>query len=177
MKKIGFLYLLALVMASCGGSKNEVSVHKRIDMYEDSVQQWGGGLGTPERIDAFADRYIAVLLEAYEEEPENPKNPEYLDRVHMWYATKGDSKEAIKWATKIIEAYPKYENRMMVLSSIAEMYDEAEPRDSVKVREYYTLILKENPKMDEERKEEIEQRLKHNNLSLMDYMILQISAE
>lgn len=177
MKKVGFLCLLALFLASCGGKDNKVSAHTRIEQYEDSIQQWGGGLGTPERIDAFADRYIAVLLEAYKEEPENPKNPEYLDRVHMWYVAKGDSKEAIKWATKVVDEYPKYENREMVLSSLAEMYDEANPRDSLKVREYYTLILKENPKLDSERRDEIELRLKHNNLSLMDYMLLQIAAE
>lgn len=175
MKKIG-LYIVAIaVVASCGGGKNEVSVHTRIEQYEDSIYQWGGGQGTVEDRNAFADRYIEVLLEAYEAEPKNVNAPLYLDRVHMWYATKKEPENAIKWATILLENYPKYANREMLLESIAEMYDlEIEPRDSLKVKEFYTQLLNEFPKMDKEKKEAIEERLKYNHLSLEEYILKQV---
>lgn len=172
MKNFGLLIGITFLLASCGGKKNEASVHTRIDQYEDSIKQWGGGLGTSEKINSFADRYIAILLEAYEDDPKNPKNPEYLDRVHMWYATKGEPNQAVKWATTVLEKYPKYANRELVLESVAAMYDgEITPRDSIKVREYYTQLLKEFPNMDKDKKEGIEQRLKFNHLSFEEYLM------
>lgn len=178
MKNTIFYTALSLTLFACGGKKNEVSVHTRIDQYEDSIRQWGGGAGDPERINGFADRYISVLLEAYEEDSKNAKTPGYLDRVHMWYVVKGDTKNAVKWAETILKNYPDYENREMLLESVASMYDgEITPRDSVKVREYYTQLLKEFPKMDKEKKEGIEQRLKYNHLSFEEYLMKQIGGE
>lgn len=178
MKKSGLFVIVALVVAACGGNKNEVSVHTRIEQYEDSIRQWGGGQGFKQDRMDFADRYITVLLEAYEEDPENPKTPAYLDRVHMWYATKADAKNAVKWAELLLEKYPGYENREMLLESLAVMYDgEITPRDSVKVREYYMQLLKEFPEMDEENKEAIKERLKYNHLTLDEYIMKQVMEQ
>lgn len=177
MKKTILYTILSLALLACGGKKDEKSVHTRIDQYEDSIRQWGGGAGDLERVNSFADRYIGVLLEAYEEDAENSKTPEYLDRVHMWYAVKGDTKNAVKWAETVLKNYPDYENREILLESVASMYDgEITPRDSVKVREYYTQLLKEFPDMDKEKKAGIEQRLKSNNLSFDEYLMKQIGG-
>lgn len=175
MKKIAVFSVLTILLVACGSkSENKVSVHTRIEQYEDSIQQWGGGSGTKEDIGSFANDYINTLLEAYEEEPENPKNPEYLDRVHMWYSTTGNTPAALKWALVVEEKYPNYSNRQMLLESIASLYDSGiTPRDSVKVREYYTKVLKEFPSMPEGKKQDINDRLKHNKLSLTEYMLVQ----
>ncbi|MBX2949984.1 MAG: hypothetical protein KF704_11960 [Crocinitomicaceae bacterium] len=175
MKQTILFSVLTILLVACG-SKNEdaVSVHTRIEQYEDSIRQWGGGSGTKEDISSFADDYINTLLEAYEEEPDNPKNPEYLDRVQMWYSTVGNAPSALKWALVVEEKYPKYPNRQMLLESIAALYDNGiTPRDSIKVREYYTQILKEFPTMPESKKQEINDRLKHNNLTMQEYMQIQ----
>lgn len=174
MKRFILMISAASLLAACGGNSNEVSVHKRIDMYEDSIQQWGGGLGTKEEINAFADDYIATLLEAAEEEPENPKTPEYLDRVHMWSAAKEDYTQSLKWAKEVVEKYPKYVNREMVLESIASMYDiNIQPRDSAKVKEYYTIMLKEFPNLNQQKKQDIKDRLKYNHLTFKEYQLMQ----
>ncbi|MCO5260308.1 MAG: hypothetical protein M9916_09210 [Crocinitomicaceae bacterium] len=176
MKHLVVFLGLSLLVLSCGGNKNELAFDKRIEAYEDSIEQWGGGLGSKEEINGFAERYISLLLETYEEEPKNPKNPQYLDRVHMWYATIGKPVESIKWATILLDKYPKYENREMVLESVAAIYDgDITPRDSNKVRQYYLQLLKEFPTMDKEKKEGIEQRLKYNQLSFEEYLMKQIS--
>lgn len=178
MRKTGLLFIVTLLVAACGGKKNEVSVHTRIEHYEDSIKQWGGGQGFKQDRMDFADRYIGVLKEAYEEEPKHPKTPEYLDRIHMWYATKGDAKNAVKWADLLLKKYPGYENREMLLESVAVMYDnDIQPRDSVKVREYYTQLLSEFPDMDKENKAAIEQRLKYNRLSLDEFIMKQIMEQ
>lgn len=172
MKKIALYFLLSFLVTACGGKNKEISIHKKIDLYEDSIKQWGGGLGTKDEINDFAERYISTLLEAYNEEPKNPNNPTYLDRVHMWYASIDKPLESIKWGTVILEKYPQYENREMVIESIASLYDgDVTPRDSNKVREYYNQLLKEFPNMDKEKKEGIEKRLKYNNLSLMEFIM------
>ncbi len=175
MKKTIIFSALTILLIACGSkNENKVSVHTRIDQYEDSIQQWGGGSGTKADISSFANDYINTLLEAYEEEPENPKNPEYLDRVHMWYSTIGNTPDALKWALVVEEKYPKYPNRQMVLESIASLYDNGiTPRDSVKVREYYTKVLKEFPTMPESKKQDITDRLKYNNLTMQEYMRVQ----
>lgn len=175
MKKTAIFSVLTILLVACGSkTENEVSVHTRIEQYEDSIKQWGGGSGAKEDIRSFANDYINTLLEAYEEEPESPKNPEYLDRVHMWYSTIGDAPAALKWALVVEEKYPKYSNRQMVLESIAALYDNGiAPRDSVKVREYYTKVLKEFPTMQEDKKQDINDRLKHNNLTFTEYMLIQ----
>lgn len=172
MKKIRLYVALSFLVVACGGKNNQISIHEKIDLYEDSINQWGGGLGTKDMINGFAERYIATLLEAYKNEPENPQTPVYLDRVHMWYASIDRPIESIHWGTVLLEKYPDYENREMVIESIASMYDgDITPRDSNKVREYYTLLLKEFPNMNKEKKEAVEKRLKYNNLSLMDYIL------
>lgn len=178
MKRLFLMLVLVISITSCGGNAKKESVHKRIDSYEDSIKQWGGGLGSKDEIHAFADAYIETLLEAYNEEPDNAKTPVYLDRVHIWYSVKEDYPNSIKWASTILDNYPKYPNREMVLESVASMYDlNITPRDSVKVRAYYEQLLREFPRLDAEKKNGIVNRLKYNNLSFNDYIIKNITSE
>lgn len=175
MKRLFVVLILIISITSCGGNKRKEAIHERIDAYEDSIRQWGGGLGNKEEINTFADSYIATLLEAYEEQPDNAKTPVYLDRVHMWYTVKGEYANSIKWATQLLETYPTYENREMVLESVASMYDlHITPRDSTKVRACYEQLLKEFPRMDVTKKKSIVDRLKYNQLSFEEYIIKNI---
>lgn len=111
MKKLIYTLFGITFLFSCSDKKNEISVHERIDMYEDSINQWGGGLGSEEQINSFASDYIQTLLEAYNEDKKNPKSPMYLDRIHMWYSAVGDDKNAAKYGEILLQEYPKYENR------------------------------------------------------------------
>lgn len=179
MRKSYLIILLAVVaFASCTSNKSQISVHQRIEMYEDSIKQWGGGLGTKADINDFADDYIATLEEAYNDDPNHKLAGEYIDRIHMWCIVTGQHQSALKWAKVILEKYPKYINRAMVLESVAALYDgEIQPRDSVKVREYYEMLLTENPNLDKMKVEDIKHRLKFNHLSLEEYIMSQVQEE
>ena len=132
----------------------------------------GRRIGKSGRNTGFADRYIETLKEAYELDPENAKAPVYLDRIHMWYTVKGEYANSLKWATTLLETFPKYENREMVLESCASMYDlHITPRDSVKVRAIYEQLINEYPLMDADKKSGIVNRLKYNNLSFEEYIL------
>jgi len=173
-----YVFIATIFLASCSHNKDKIDIHKRIDYYEDTIRQWGGGQGIPEDRNDFANRYIKVLIQAYREDPKHSKTPEYLDRVHMWYSTKQDAKNAVKWATQVIEDYPNYENRKMLLESIATLYDnDIPPRDSLKVRKYYTQLLQEFPAIDSTEKQAIKRRLKYNHLSLEQYIFQEINEE
>lgn len=172
MKQLVVFAAIVLLISACGGKKNELSYDQRIAQYEDSIEQWGGGLGSQEEINGFAERYINLLLETYNEESSNPNNATYLDRVHMWYASIGKPNESVKWGETLLKKFPNYSNRAMVIESMAAMYDgDITPRDSNKVRSYYTQLLTEFPKLNPEKRKDIEKRLKYNNLSLEEYIV------
>ncbi|HLU86910.1 MAG TPA: hypothetical protein VKZ44_04080 [Taishania sp.] len=179
MRTSYIIILFAVVtLVSCTGNKSQISVHERIEMYEDSIKQWGGGLGTKADIIEFAKNYIATLEEAYNEDPNHKLAAEYIDRIHMWCIVTGQPQEALKWAKIVLEKYPKYVNRPMVIESVAALYDgDIQPRDSAKVREYYEMLLKENPKLDKIVVEDIKHRLKFNELSLEEYILSQAEEE
>jgi outer membrane protein assembly factor BamD (BamD/ComL family) len=175
MKKIVMSIAVLALLVACSNKKEEVSIHTRIEMYEDSVVQWGGGQGDAAGRNAFADRYIDLLKTAAEQEPDNELTPTYLDRVHMWYLVKHDAVNAVKWAEMVVEKYPKYVNRQMLLESLATIYDsDITPRDSAKVRKYYMQLLNEYPNIDASVKEDVLGRLKYNNLTFEEYIMKQI---
>jgi hypothetical protein len=67
--------------------------------------------------------------------------------------------------------YPNYKNRALVLESQGSSFDVfPEIRDTAKVRYYYTLLLKENPKMNREKTKGIKERLQHLNLTFDQYI-------
>ena len=63
----------------------------------------------------------------------------------------------------------------MVIESQANSFDMfIQPRDTKKVRYYLELLLKEFPKMDKERKEDIAFRLKYLDLTIEQIMKLEV---
>jgi len=169
---------VALLVWRCGGTgspSTDEEVEKLMRTYEDSLNVVGTNPDKFTEVMATSDRYIDMLLRYAEEHPEAEKTPECLDKAHMLLTGTGKTEEAVKWAEVLIEKYPAYVNRPMVLESLASAYDYGvEPRDSVKVRNYYELLLKENPDMDAEKREGIERRLEMNSVPLDRYMELMI---
>lgn len=107
-------------------------------------------------------KLLQLLQKAYQSSPEGKSAPEYLDKIHMLYVVKGDFESAAKYADTLIVSYPEYLNRPMVLESQANNYDMfVKPRDPEKVRYYLELLLKENPDLPNDKKQEIRFRLKH----------------
>lgn len=173
MRYIYFI-LFGAILTACSNKQNKLSYTDQIDRYEDSIKQWGGGLGPTDKINDFAMRYIDVLQNAYDEAPKKMQSATYLDRIHMWYATIGNSHKAVEFGEKVLTEFPSYPNKNMVLESVAQLYDsEIVPRDSAKVRMYYTQLLQDkNTKA--ETKEEIKHRLKYNSLTFEEFIMKEI---
>lgn len=173
-----FAILITLFVVSCS-SKSEESFLKDINETEEQLREMSASPQlNQEEYNQAEKEYIDQLVDFYKEFPKSEKAAECLDKAHMVYSGSGNFDLASKWADTLLEKYPNYANRALVLESQATTYDAiVEPRDSVKVRKYYTQLLKEFPNMDKEKREGIEKRLRNNSLTFDQYIMLQMKDE
>jgi hypothetical protein len=69
-------------------------------------------------------------------------------------------------ADTLIQNYPLYKNRSMVLESLASAYDVfIIPRRKDKVKRYYEMLLKESKTLTNEQRKDIEFRLQNIDLT------------
>lgn len=171
MKYVVSITLIALLYA-CGGNTDQLSVEtlkEKIAQKEDSLkmlQESGQPIPQNKHYEL-----IESLLQFYYTHPKDPEAPVCLDKVQMAYSGLGVYFKAVQYADTLIEKYPKYINRAMVLESQAANYDYFfTPRDTNKIKYYNQLLLKENPKMDKEKRAGIEMKLKHLDLGMEEYL-------
>jgi len=80
--------------------------------------------------------------------------------------------KALEYGDTLLLNFPNYKNRDFILESMASTYDVLiEPRDTSKVRYYYSLLLKVK-NLPKEKREGIENRLKHLDLDFFAYIEL-----
>ncbi len=181
--KYSFLIFVAasMMVYSCGGESKETSetekptkeaLVEKIKYMEDSLRNLQANLDQVKQVPNLTRiEYINRLLDYYYNYPEDPLAAECLDKVHMVYSGMNVHIRAIQYADTLLEKYPDYVNRAMVLESIGSSYDIfMQPRDSAKVRFYYEKLLKENPGMDKEKRKGIQERLKYNHLNFDQYI-------
>ena len=163
------------LLISCSGSnssKNETEIENLKELIvqkEDSLSQLQKENKPIPRDKHF--ELIQSLNDFYLAFPNDKYAPVCLDKIQMSYSGLGVFHRAIEYADLLIKKYPKYINRPMILESQASNYDIfQQPRDTVKVRYYYELLLKENPKLDKDKKEGIQMRLQHLNLTFDEYI-------
>jgi hypothetical protein len=119
------------------------------------------------------DRY----LKFFRNYPEDTYAAECLDRVQMMYTGLNLTQRAIVYADSLLQEYPNYRNRKLVLENQASTYDMfIQPRDTVKVRYYYEKILKEFPNDDKTYRNEIQFRLKNLKLTIPELIELRDSS-
>ncbi|MEJ6582536.1 MAG: hypothetical protein QNL61_09570 [Crocinitomicaceae bacterium] len=179
MKLIASLYIVALLFVGCSSSAQDPDAARtEIKVLEDSISNVSMKLQPGQKIDtAMMGRLKSKLVNYYQSFPENEYAPEYLDKLHMLSIGVGDYETGIGYAETLLNDYKVYINRPMILESMANAYDMfVQPRDTSKVRYYNTLLLKENPKMDKEKKEEIRFRLKHIDLTIDELIDLQVKS-
>ena len=173
--KIKYIFSIALIILlfACGSNnEDQLSVEtlkEKITQKEDSLvllQEEGKLIPQKKQYDL-----IESLLQFYYKHPKHPDAPVCLDKVQMAYSGLGIYFKAVQYADTLIERYPKYINRPMVLESQAANYDYFfTPRDTNKVKYYNELLLKENPKMSKEQRAGIEMKLKHLDLNMKEYL-------
>ncbi len=111
------------------------------------------------------------MLDYYHNYPEDTYAAECLDKVHMKYSGLNIHPRAVEYADTLLLKYPDYVNRAMVLESQGSTYDVfIQPRDTAKVRYYYELLLKENPKLDKDKRAGIKDRLKHLDMTFDEFI-------
>lgn len=169
----GVLFFSLLI--SCTGSnssKNDTEIENLKEIIvqkEDSLSQLQKENKPIPRDKHF--ELIQSLNDFYLAFPKDKYAPVCLDKIQMSYSGLGVYHRAIEYADILIKKYPKYINRPMILESQASNYDIfQQPRDTVKVKYYYELLLKENPNLDKDKKEGIEMRLQHLNLTFDEYI-------
>ena len=114
---------------------------------------------------------INRLLDFYHYYPEDTYSAECLDKVHMKYSGMNIHQRAVQYADTLLEKFPKYVNRALVLESQGSAYDIfIQPRDTAKVRKYYTMLLEENPKMKKDKAAGIRDRLKHLDMNFDQFI-------
>lgn len=182
-KYIFFVLFLALTIVSCSENKSKndkptkESLKARIKEMEDSIRGLQANLSEIKQIPNLTHfELINRLLDYYHNYPEDPFAAECLDKVHMKYSGLNIPERAAQYADTLLLEYPKYPNRAMVLESQGSNFDVfIQPRDTAKVRYYYNLLLKENPKMDKEKRSGIEDRLKHLDMNFDEFIEYKIS--
>lgn len=122
-----YLFVIALLvgMVACSNEPKEVTETTVIDSvkaFEDSLKSISVD------VNALTDQKIGVAyaekcLEVYHRFPKSKEAPKYLDKAHIIFASLGMHGRSVALADTLIMKYPAYENRPMVLESLATAYD------------------------------------------------------
>ncbi len=153
-----------------GGKQTLEEAVKEIKAFEDSLKSVSAS-GKLEFDQQVAVTYAEKCLSVYHRFPKTDEAPRYLDKAHIIFASVGLHQRSVILADSLIATYPTYKNRAMVLESLAGAYDVfVIPRQKTKVKYYYEMLLKENPKMDAEQRKQIENRLKYVDLTFDEYV-------
>lgn len=184
MKKSFYFLLpvLALLTVRCGSDHKEdpqaeislQSLKDRVNSYQDSLDEIQKNKGTITSLNKIelVNRYADI----YRNYPKSEEAPVALDRIHMLYSGMGAYDNSAAYADTLLEKYPDYKGRALILESQGSNYDIfILPRDTAKVRFYYEILLKENPNMDSEKREGIINRLKYNQLDFDSYINMKVA--
>lgn len=176
--RLALFCITALVITSCGDASSEVaaewtevqktSVENIKELEKAALDLPMNTAGDVESLKQAKTQLIDSLLSYYRNYPKDTLAPGYLDKVHMLYSGMGDYRTASTYADMILDQYPKYVNRPMVIESQIVNYDIfITPRNADKVKQYIELMLKEKELSAEARKE-YELRLQNIDKSLLD---------
>lgn len=189
--KMKYSYLLLIpflaLLVACGGGSEEGGKDEKpskeelvdkIKKMEDSLKYLQANMDAVKQVPNLTRiEFINRLLDYYHNYPEDDYAAECLDKVHMVYSGMNVHVRAVQYADTLLEKYPKYVNRALVLESQGSSYDIfMQPRDSAKVRYYYELLLRENPGMDNEKRMGIKERLKYNHLNFDQFVDMKMKS-
>ena len=179
MKKVLCVALVLSLVACSSDADKEVKVGESGDVssaiqnlkqFEDSLKK-SSASGSLEYNQETAVVYAEKCLAITHRFPKSKEAPACMDKAHIIFASANLHQRSVIIADSLIMKYPMYKNRAMVLESLAGAYDVfIIPRRKDKVKEYYELLLKENPDMDAEQRKQIEERLKYVDLTFDEYV-------
>jgi hypothetical protein len=171
---IGF-YLLIII--SCGvnqenSANSKTELKRKIKELEDSIatiQKDPNGLA---KISSLTNIELINRLTAYYRAfPKDEYSSDCLFKIHMKFSELNAHEKSAAYGDTLLKLFPDYKNKEFLIESMASAYDAyILPRDTVKVKFYFSLLLKD-PKVDEDKKRDIRKRLAHLELSFDDYIL------
>jgi outer membrane protein assembly factor BamD (BamD/ComL family) len=176
MKSIIFLSTLSLLfLFSCGNPTEQKSKkedwRERITSYEDSLANLQKDPQKAAQITSLAQIELINRLKAYNKAfPKDTFSADCLFKIHMIYEQLRAPREARAYGDTLLERFPDYKNRLLVIESLGSSYDINAPRDTAMVRKYYNLLLQE-PKIPTQKKKDIKARLARLDLTFEDYIL------
>jgi outer membrane protein assembly factor BamD (BamD/ComL family) len=176
MKRFLFLSTLSLFfLFSCGNPTEQKSkkedLRERITSYEDSLANLQKDPQKAAQITSLAQIELINRLKAYNKAfPKDTFSADCLFKIHMIYEQLRAPREARAYGDTLLERFPDYKNRLLVIESLGSSYDINAPRDTAMVRKYYNLLLQE-PKIPTQKKKDIKARLARLDLTFEDYIL------
>lgn len=182
------LFALLLLLSSCndgtsekddalknrGGAVSRNELKESIEQMEDSIT---GLLQSKDRKKLIPSlTYIELinrLKSYYNRFPNDPYSSQCLFNIHIQYSYLNANELAIAYGDTLLSKFPNFPNRDLLLESMATTYDiYIVPRDTSKVRKYYTLLL-DLKGITSQKQKDTQERLKHIELGLFDYITYQ----
>ena len=162
----------ALKNRGAGVSRNELKAS--IKQMEDSITGLLQDKNRKKLIPSLT--YIELinrLKSYYQRFPNDPYSSQCLFNIHIQYSSLNANELAIAYGDTLLSNFPNFPNSDLLLESMATTYDiYIVPRDTSKVRKYYTLLL--NLKgITSQKRADTQDRLKHIELGLFDYITYQ----
>jgi len=175
--KVVYFLIISLTLFSCSSETNSTTESVNNELKKDLLIK----IESIEKISQTnsiskeeQQELIDYLLEFYHNFPEDKNAPVCLDKVQMVYSAMENYRKASLYADTLILKYPSYPNRDLIIESQAANYDIfIIPRDTVKVRHYYELLLKEGKIIDKNKKSDIQKRLSNLHLNFQEYCSIQ----
>jgi hypothetical protein len=95
--------------------------------------------------------------------------PYYLDKLHHLYLQDKRYTYSVAWVDTLIHNYPSYKGKANVLISAASTTDMF-LNDTSKVKKFYLQLLKDYPKLNNELKVFIDNRLKNLSMNYLEWI-------
>ena len=145
------------------------ALKERITRYEDSLASMDPSKQSPAAYNLCQIELINRLEFYVKTFPQDTYSAECLFKLHMVFAGLNAQQKSVACGDTLLRRFPNYENRSLLLESMASSYDMfITPRDTAAVRKYYTMLLTDS-RYPSTKKKEILDRLKHLKLTWIEY--------
>ena len=167
------LSCICLLLSSCGNNpkvdeNSREALKNKITKIEDSISALQKKSSEPIP-NLTSIELINRLTAYYTAFPKYDYSADCLFKMHMKFSELNAEEKALEYGDTLLLNFPNYKNRDFILESMASTYDVLiEPRDTSKVRYYYSLLLKVK-NLPKEKREGVEKRLKYLDIDFFSY--------
>jgi hypothetical protein len=174
---VAVLFISVLFIVSCGDNNEKSDISRaelkgKIKEFEDSIADLQKDPKNLSKITSLINIELVNRLTAYYRAfPKDDYSSDCLFKIHMKYSELNAHEKSVAYGDTLLELFPDYKNKEFLLESMASAQDVyILPRDTSKVRFYYSKLLND-PNVKNEKKRDIRNRLNHLDLTFDDYII------